>query len=109
MTKRIALLQPKIIGFSNTIQQTNFSIAIARALKKRLPNSIYVMGGDNCNGEMGEELAASIEIFDYIFQGEADLEFSYFCKNYLCNGVLPTEKLIRCSPLENLDAALIPD
>jgi len=102
-------LQPKIVGFSNPSQQTNSSIAFARAIKKRLPGTICVIGGNNCEGEMGEELAASQGIFDYVFQGEADFAFADFCHNYLENYILPKEKLIRCSMPRDLDAVPIPD
>jgi len=107
--EEIVALGPKIVGFSNTYQQTNPSIALAKALKQHLPDSIYVIGGNNCEGEMGEEIAASVEIFDHVFQGEADLAFADFCDSYLSNGILPKETLIRCSPIDDLDTVPKPD
>jgi ribosomal peptide maturation radical SAM protein 1 len=107
--EKIVPLGPKIVGFSNTYQQTNSSIALAKALKQHLPNSIYVIGGNNCEGEMGEEIAASVEIFDYVFQGEADGAFADFCDSYLEKGILPKGKLIRCSPIDDLNTVPSPD
>lgn len=103
------LLKPKIIGFSSHLQQINSSVALAGALKKKLPNAIYVIGGNNCAGVMGEELASSIKVFDYVFQGEADFVFADFCENYLKKNVLPEEKVIRCLQISDMDAAPIPD
>ena len=105
----ITNLQPRIIGFSNAFQPVNGLIALARMIKRELPDSIYVIGGANCDGVMGEEIAASMEIFDYVFQGEADFAFPEFCHNYLEDNTLPREKLIRCSPPHNLDEVSIPD
>ena len=102
-------LQPKIIGFSNTFLQTNTSVALGKAVKKILPDTIYVVGGNNCEGAMGEEIAHAVGIIDYVFQGEADFEFADFCQNYLENNILPEEKLIVCSTPDNLDAVPVPD
>jgi ribosomal peptide maturation radical SAM protein 1 len=107
--EEIVPLGPRIVGFSNTYQQTNPSIALAKALKQHLPDSIYVIGGNNCEGEMGEEIAASVGIFDYVFQGEADRAFADFCDSYLKDGILPEATLIRCAPIDDLDTVPNPD
>jgi ribosomal peptide maturation radical SAM protein 1 len=104
----IADLQPQIVGFSSTLQQINSSIALADALKRLLPDVITVIGGNNCDGVMGEEIA-SHGFFDYVFQGEADVDFPDFCRDYLYRRTLPTESLVRCTPPENLDAVPTPD
>ena len=107
--EKIACLQPKIVGFSNYYQQTNVSIALAKEIKESLPNAVYVIGGTNCEGEMGEELATSVELLDFVFQGEADLAFADFCYNYLTKNILPTKKLIQCQKPDNLDLLPVPD
>jgi len=91
--ERIAPFRPRIIGFSNSYQQTNSSTALAKALKQALPNVLCVVGGNNCEGPMGEEIAASLGVFDYVFQGEADFAFADFCYDYLENNTLPKNKL----------------
>ena len=105
----IFLLKPKIIGFSSNLQQINSSVALALALKKKLPDALYVIGGNNCAGVMGEELASSIKVFDYVFQGEADFVFADFCENYLRKNTLPEEKVVRCLKISDMDAVPIPD
>jgi ribosomal peptide maturation radical SAM protein 1 len=105
---RIARLQPWIVGFSSSLQQINSSIALAGAVKRLLPGVITVIGGNNCDGVMGEEIA-SHGFFDYVFQGEADVTFPEFCRRYLHSRTLPTERLVRCDPPEDLDAVSTPD
>ncbi|MFA4915740.1 MAG: RiPP maturation radical SAM C-methyltransferase [Syntrophales bacterium] len=105
----ISFLKPKIIGFSCSMQQINSSISLAQEIKKNLPDVICVIGGKNCDGEMGEEIAASIKIFDFVFQGEADFTFSLFCRSYLKDNVLPDEKLIKCETPLDLDQIPSPD
>ncbi|MDY6856794.1 MAG: RiPP maturation radical SAM C-methyltransferase [Thermodesulfobacteriota bacterium] len=109
MVERIVPFQPRIIGFSNSYQQTNPSTALAKALKQALPKVLCVIGGNNCEGTMGEEIAASLGVFDYVFQGEADFAFADFCYDYIENKTLPKNKLIHCSPIRNLDAVLVPN
>jgi ribosomal peptide maturation radical SAM protein 1 len=104
----IAVLQPRIVGFSSSLQQINSSIALAGAVKRLLPGVITVIGGSNCDGVMGEEIA-SHGFFDYVFQGEADFTFPDFCRDYLHSSTLPPESLVRCNPPEDLDAVSTPD
>lgn len=102
-------LKPRIIGFSCSLQQINSSVALAREIKKILPDVICVIGGKNCDGKMGEEIASSIKTFDFVFQGEADFAFSSFCRNYLKDNSLPRERLIRCEMPLDLDEVPSPD
>ena len=107
-TREIVALKPQIIGFSCILQQLNASIALARMIKRDLPETICALGGYNCEGAMGEEIADR-GFFDYVFQGEADFTFVNFCTNYLCHGALPAERLIRCAPPEDLNSIPMPD
>lgn len=108
VAEEIAVLQPQIIGFSSTSQQINSSIAMAKAVKELLPDTVIVTGGNNCDGIMGEELAKQ-GFFDHVFQGEADFTFADFCHAYLCHRALPSEMLIQCDPPEDLDTIPTPD
>ncbi len=109
MTEIVVSHRPKIIGFSNAFPSINALIALAKEIRKRLPDSIYVIGGTNCDGEIGVEIANSVEVFDYVFQGEADSAFPEFCHDYLENDVLPSTKLIDCGLQHDLDMVPIPD
>ena len=101
--------QPKILGFSTTFQQTNAAIAIARRARQIFPDTLFVIGGHNCDGEMGEELCRSIDTFDYVFQGEADFAFAQFCQTVLQEGRQPSHGLIVCPPQHTLDDIPSPD
>ncbi|MDD2336326.1 MAG: RiPP maturation radical SAM C-methyltransferase [Geobacteraceae bacterium] len=108
VTQEISVLKPQIIGFSSTSQQINSSIALAKSIKNRLPGAVIVVGGNNCDGMMGEEIAKQ-GFFEYVFQGEADFAFADFCRAYLLHRVLPIEKLIKCDPPDDIDTIPTPD
>lgn len=74
-TKRIACREPAVVGFSTSFQQTCAALAIAKRLKGLRPNILICIGGANCEGEMGLELARSFEFIDHVFSGEAELSF----------------------------------
>lgn len=64
-----------IVGFSTTFQQNIASLALARELKQRDSRVTIVLGGANCEGEMGIELHRSFDFVDVVCSGEADLVF----------------------------------
>lgn len=64
-----------IVGFSSTFQQNIASLAMAKALKARKPSLHIVMGGANCEGEMGLELHRQFSFVDSICRGESDESF----------------------------------
>lgn len=65
----------RVVGFSCTFQQNTASFALARRLKERHPEIVTVFGGANFDGEMGVELASSVECVDYAVVGEGDRAF----------------------------------
>ncbi|MFX1255594.1 MAG: RiPP maturation radical SAM C-methyltransferase [Promethearchaeota archaeon] len=99
---------PKIVGFSTMFQQTCASIAMANKLKQTMPEIITVLGGANCSKPMGEALLEISPSIDYVFSGEADIEFVKFCSNILKNNI-PKERFIDCSPIDNLNSLPYPD
>jgi ribosomal peptide maturation radical SAM protein 1 len=109
ITAAVALLQPRIVGLSNTYQGANGAIALVRAIKRVLPGTICVVGGSNCLGEMGRALAEGVPEVDYVFQGEADVAFPAFCRDILIRGTQPGVKLIACETPRDLDAVSRPD
>ena len=64
-----------VVGFSCTFQQTVASFALARRLKARFPELVTVFGGASFDGEMGVELARSVDCVDFAVSGEADASF----------------------------------
>ena len=76
-------LKPRIVGCSSTFIQHAASLGFLRAIKEREPSTVTVLGGANCEGELGFEIALQFPWVDYIFSGEADLSFPAFCRQVL--------------------------
>ena len=64
-----------VVGFTTTFAQNVASLALARRVKERSPESVVVLGGANCEGEMGLALHRSFPFVDLVCAGEADLTF----------------------------------
>lgn len=64
-----------LIGFTTSFQQTLSSLALARQLKQRRPNTTIVFGGANCRGEMGLELLRRYSFLDAVCLDEGDQTF----------------------------------
>ena len=107
--RRILSSAPQIVGFSSVFQQNLSSIALARRIKQLAPNTVTVLGGGNASVPMGRALSSTTEVFDYIFSGEADVEFPRFCTEYLDHDTLPTSRVIECEPVFELDRIAVPD
>lgn len=75
--------QVAIVGFASVFQQNVASLAFARRLKERYPHLVIVFGGANCDGEMGPAIHRLFPFVDYVFVGEADLNFPLLVKNIL--------------------------
>ncbi len=66
---------PWMVGLSSTFQSNCASLAIIRELKRRRPETITVIGGANCEAEMGAELRRLYAEVDYVGRGECDRTF----------------------------------
>jgi ribosomal peptide maturation radical SAM protein 1 len=64
-----------LVGFTSMFEQNLASLALAWRIKQRYPNILITMGGANCFGSMGVQLHRSFTFLDYVFTGEADLDF----------------------------------
>ncbi len=69
-------LQPRIVGFTSVFQQHLASLALAKRLKARLPDTFIVMGGANCEATMGVETVRQFAFVDAVVSGEADQVFA---------------------------------
>jgi ribosomal peptide maturation radical SAM protein 1 len=65
----------RVVGFTCTFQQNAASFALARWLKRRYPTILTLFGGANFDGEMGVELARSVDCVDAAVIGEGDTAF----------------------------------
>ncbi len=67
-----------LVGISSTFFSNIPALALARAIKRRWPQKIVVLGGANCDGEMGRALMEKFPQLDYAFSGEVDQAFPEF-------------------------------
>jgi ribosomal peptide maturation radical SAM protein 1 len=67
--------QPRVVALTSSYHQTLASVAITRRLKTYLSDTIFVIGGANCEGEMGYGLLSAFPEFDYVCLGEGDRSF----------------------------------
>lgn len=82
---RDKLLQarPRIAAFTSVFQQHAASLALARRLKEADPSIITVMGGSNCEAEMGAETCRQYPWIDAVVSGEGDLAFPELVRRIL--------------------------
>ena len=78
--------KPKIVGCSSVFQQHCASLALLKRIHELSPDTILIMGGANCEGEMGIETLRSFPWVDCIVSGEADALFPDLCKALLEHG-----------------------
>jgi ribosomal peptide maturation radical SAM protein 1 len=86
--EEILAYNPWMIGFTSSFQQNCSSLSIIKQVKQRKPDILTVMGGANCQTDMGEELFQQFPEIDYIGQGECDHSFVDLVKS-LRNGNEP--------------------
>jgi ribosomal peptide maturation radical SAM protein 1 len=67
-----------VVGINTTFFQNIPALALARSVKQRWPEKVVVLGGANCNGQLGITLIEQFDFLDYVFLGEADFSFPEF-------------------------------
>jgi len=67
-----------VIGIGTTFFQNGAGLALAKCIKERWPDKKTVLGGANCDGEMGQGLIAKFPFLDFVFTGEVDHSFPEF-------------------------------
>jgi radical SAM superfamily enzyme YgiQ (UPF0313 family) len=94
MAEKILSKNPKIVGFGVYIWNTKLTEEVIRILKAVNSNLLVVLGGPEVSH--GAQNQSIVEICDYVIQGEGDLRFYEFCKQWF-DGVLPATKIIPMS------------
>lgn len=72
-----------LVACSSTTQQNCACLAFFKRLKERAPQIITILGGPNCEREMGKALAEGFPWLDYVVSGEADSFWGEFCQKLL--------------------------
>jgi ribosomal peptide maturation radical SAM protein 1 len=73
---RVADSQPRIVGLTSVFQQHLASLALAKRIKDRSPDTYVVFGGANCEATMGVETVRQFPYVDAVVSGEADQVFA---------------------------------
>jgi anaerobic magnesium-protoporphyrin IX monomethyl ester cyclase len=81
--EKIAAGKPAILGISVMVTLSAHASRMARALRERLPETLFVCGGPLPTLYPDR----FVREFDCVFRGESDLVFPAFCRDYLadCN------------------------
>ncbi len=73
--EEVLALRPRVVGCTSTFQQHCATLAFTRRLKERAPEIVTVVGGANCEAEMGVTTLLEFPWLDYVVSGEADQSF----------------------------------
>src|SRR5262245_52679640 len=92
----------RVFGLSTTCAQNVSCACLARIIKEEKPDSLVLIGGANCDGDMANGIAALSSDFDYIFVGDAEATFRTFCRD-LRNNRLPDSRFVLGSATVDLD------
>ena len=70
----------RIVGCSSVFQQHCASLALLKRIRELSANTVLLMGGANCEGEMGVETLRAFPWVDCVVSGEADAIFADLCR-----------------------------
>ncbi len=80
---QVLALRPTIVGCTSTFTQHCASLAVLRRIRALAPDVVTLMGGANCEGEMGVATKRCAPWVDFVVSGEADLLLPEFCHTIL--------------------------
>lgn len=86
VARRVVASGARIVGCSSMFEQHCAALALLRRIKELSPEIITMMGGANCEAEMGWTTLRAFPWIDYVVSGEADELILPFCRNLLQHG-----------------------
>lgn len=86
IAERIVARRPRIVGCSSVFQQHCASLALLKRIRELSPETVLLMGGANCEGEMGVATLQTFPWVDCVVSGEADGMFAELCRVLLEHG-----------------------
>jgi len=92
-----------VIGIASTFFQNLPALALAKRLKEKWPQKTVVLGGANCDGEMGGMLLQLFPFINAVFSGESDHAFPEYV------AARGDQRLYESKPLEDLESLPLPD
>jgi ribosomal peptide maturation radical SAM protein 1 len=97
----------KVVGCTTTFQQTAASVALLNQIKAQDKDTITILGGANCDGDMAQGIASLGSRIDYIFSGECEVTFPKFVHAVLA-GLRPQRRILFGEPCRDMDALPTP-
>ncbi len=92
--RRLLARRPRIVGCTSTFEQQTASLALLRRIKALDPSVITMLGGANCEAEMGWAVIRAFPWVDYVVSGEAEGLFPALCRLALERGTdVPADEL----------------
>ena len=86
LAEAIVARGPRIVGCSSSFQQHCASLALLKRIREMSPETVLLMGGANCEDEMGVETLRAFPWVDCVVSGEADAMFVDLCRMLLDHG-----------------------
>ncbi len=86
LAEAIVARKPRIVGCSSVFQQHCASLALLKRIRELSSTTVLLMGGANCEGEMGVETLRAFPWVDCVVSGEADDIFAEMCRVLLEHG-----------------------
>lgn len=86
LARSILDLSPSIVGCSSTFNQHCASLALLRRIREQAPEVITLIGGANCEAEMGLTTKKEFPWVDFVVSGEGDELLPILCKLLLKEG-----------------------
>jgi ribosomal peptide maturation radical SAM protein 1 len=91
---RVLATGARVVGCTSTFQQHVPSLALLRKIRELDPDVITMMGGANCESDMGMATHRNFPWVDYVVSGEAEGLIGPLCRLALDRGrVVPTADL----------------
>ncbi|MES0488849.1 MAG: RiPP maturation radical SAM C-methyltransferase [Leptospirales bacterium] len=83
IAQRIVSSKPKIVACTSVFQQHCASIALLRRVKELKPEIVTVIGGSNCESEMGKATLVNFDWIDVVVSGDADDLITPLCQSLI--------------------------
>jgi ribosomal peptide maturation radical SAM protein 1 len=99
----------RVIGATTSFEQTNAALAVLRSVKDLVPGVVTLLGGANCEAEMGKAmLDLASGAVDLVFSGESEQTFPSALREIIDGGVV-RRRLIEGAPCDALDCIPCPE
>lgn len=92
--RRVLARGPRIVGCTSTFEQQTASLALLRRVKALDPTVVTMLGGANCEAEMGWGVIREFPWVDFVVSGEAEELFAPLCRLLLEGGIAVEPRLL---------------